>query len=231
MPCSTACQKFLQYKNKDLCRLQDTGKSSWVQITRRCGRTVLTCSSRMQPIMLCHKIIAGEQRCFRNGSATIAQIVVVHRTSIDAGEDCCPCECIPVSNAFSVLYIYFYLLGRHKYLLYMSGNTWSARLKMLLLCKSTLIMPFDVHQAFWWHLLEAGYHYVSIDTLEAGTSADRLQAVVEVSRRKAHPTQLPVNDLDSNKMSHLYNVSPNLSKCTIVQIAYYITKSLDVNCN
>ena len=62
----------------------------------------------------------------------------------------------------------------------MSGNTWSARLKMLLLCNSTVIIPRDVHQAFWWHLLEPGVHYAEIDPLEPGTSPERLEEVVRV---------------------------------------------------
>ena len=73
----------------------------------------------------------------------------------------------------------------HKYLLYMSGNTWSARLKMLLLCNSTVVIPRDVHQAFWWHLLEPGVHYAEIEPLEAGTSPERLEEVVRVSHQIA----------------------------------------------
>ena len=42
----------------------------------------------------------------------------------------------------------------YKYLLYMPGNTWANRLKYLMLCGSTIVMPKDRYVAFWWHLLE-----------------------------------------------------------------------------
>ena len=69
----------------------------------------------------------------------------------------------------------------------MSGNTWSARLKMLLLCKSTVIIPDDVHQAFWWHLLREGVHFVGIDQLEEGTAPSRLNATVRVCFQPIRP--------------------------------------------
>lgn len=43
-----------------------------------------------------------------------------------------------------------------KYLLYMPGNTWANRMKYLMACGSTVIMPRDRYVAFWWHLLQVG---------------------------------------------------------------------------
>ncbi|KAK9865915.1 hypothetical protein WJX84_008664 [Apatococcus fuscideae] len=60
----------------------------------------------------------------------------------------------------------------YKYLLYMPGNTWAGRLKYLLSCAATVIMPQDHYVAFWWHLLQDGKHVVKIDALRGGNSAD-----------------------------------------------------------
>lgn len=62
----------------------------------------------------------------------------------------------------------------------MGGNTWSMRFKDLFLCNSTVLVPKDVYEAFWWHLLEPGVHYVHMDTLDGDSTPERLKTFLEV---------------------------------------------------
>ena len=64
----------------------------------------------------------------------------------------------------------------------MDGNTYSTRLKLLLLCNSTVIKPDSPHQTYWWHLLEPGTHYVRTHRLEHGAAAAQLTELVEVNK-------------------------------------------------
>ena len=68
---------------------------------------------------------------------------------------------------------------RHRYLLYMSGNTWSIRFKDMFLCNSVLV-PHDVHEAFWWHLVEPGVHFVRLNTLDGDSTSEHLKKAVKV---------------------------------------------------
>ena len=62
----------------------------------------------------------------------------------------------------------------------MSGNTWSIRLKDMFLCNSTVLAPHDVHEAFWWHLLDPGVHFVHMATLDGDSTPERLKHYLKV---------------------------------------------------
>ncbi len=70
-----------------------------------------------------------------------------------------------------------------KYHLYMAGNTWANRVKYLMMCGATLVMPKDPHFGFWWHLLEVSCHKNGILWL----AARQLSLLSDMAAAQQHP--------------------------------------------
>ncbi len=68
---------------------------------------------------------------------------------------------------------------RYKWLLHTAGNTYSARLKYLLFCKSAVVLPDSPWQEFFYHMLQPGHNVYRIDALTYGNRAYHLPAVAD----------------------------------------------------
>ena len=60
-----------------------------------------------------------------------------------------------------------------QFLLYMAGNTWSSRMKKLLLCNSTVVVHPSPFVGFWWHLLQHNQNVIIMDAIEKPGHATR----------------------------------------------------------
>lgn len=110
----------------------------------------------------------------------------------------------------------------------MDGNTYSNRLKFLLLCNSTVVKPDSPHPAFWWHLLEPGTHYVRIPRLEPGTAPAEFTKLVEVylpapqplgCRQSSSPLLGPPNET----LSYLHISHLRIAQQKVRQAQEYLT--------
>ncbi|KAK9862574.1 hypothetical protein WJX84_004996 [Apatococcus fuscideae] len=68
---------------------------------------------------------------------------------------------------------------QYKWLLHTAGNTYSARLKYLLFCKSAVVLPDSPWQEFFYHMLQPGHNVYRIDALTYGNRAYHLPAVAD----------------------------------------------------
>ncbi|KAK9812687.1 hypothetical protein WJX72_002054 [[Myrmecia] bisecta] len=68
---------------------------------------------------------------------------------------------------------------RYKYLLHMPGNFFSARLRYLLMCNSTVIFPDPGWYEFWYQILEDDKHFIKVDAVDETNRGNHLRRVVE----------------------------------------------------
>ncbi|KAK9831249.1 hypothetical protein WJX74_009428 [Apatococcus lobatus] len=66
---------------------------------------------------------------------------------------------------------------QYKWLLHTAGNTYSARLKYLLFCKSAVVLPDSPWQEFFYHMLQAGHNVLRVEALTRDNKAAHLPAV------------------------------------------------------